>query len=67
MRRIYLQPQIDDLFLASDVYDPSVPMDDQEGSRLSVRITGEGILVRVGIYTHLCYKTLTNSCNGKKI
>jgi hypothetical protein len=44
MRRIYLQPQIDDLFLSTGVYDPSKSLLDQEENTASVRIDGDGTL-----------------------
>lgn len=42
MRRIYLQPQIDDVFLASDVFDPNLSLHDQEHSPIKVKIDDHG-------------------------
>lgn len=45
LRRIYLQPQIDDVFLASDVYDPTLSLQEQERSQTKAKIDGHGIII----------------------
>eukprot|EP00026_Physarum_polycephalum_P001357 Phypoly_transcript_01358.p1 GENE.Phypoly_transcript_01358~~Phypoly_transcript_01358.p1 ORF type:complete len:581 (+),score=56.74 Phypoly_transcript_01358:825-2567(+) len=44
MRRIYLQPQIDDLFLSTGIYDPSKSLQDQEDNQDQVRVDGDDIM-----------------------
>ncbi len=50
MRRIYFQPQIDDLFLSSVVFDPNLPLQDQEESQIRVRITGIGTFIIIEVF-----------------